>query len=317
MIRIGYKLSSEEHRPNDLVAQAQRAERCGFAFAMISDHFHPWIDRQGQSPFVWAVIGGIAHATEKLVLGTAVTCPTIRIHPGIVAQAAATATAMMPGRFILGVGAGENLNEHVFGHRWPPALIRREMLQEAVQIIRLLWQGEQTNHFGKYYRIENARIYTLPEEPPPIVVAASGPKAAKLAGRIGDGFVSTSAEAELISAFNSAGGTGRPRYGELTVCWAEDEKEARRIAYEQWPIAGFAGALLSELALPGHFEETRSMIDKNTVTREVICGADPKQHLDGIKRYAEAGYDHVFVHQIGPDQEGFFKFYQREILPNI
>jgi G6PDH family F420-dependent oxidoreductase len=148
-------------------------------------------------------------------------------------------------------------------------------------------------------------------------VAASGPKAAKLAGRIGDGFVSTSAEAELISAFNSAGGTGRPRYGELTVCWAEDEKEARRIAYEQWPIAGFAGALLSELALPGHFEETRSMIDKNTVTREVICGADPKQHLDGIKRYAEAGYDHVFVHQIGPDQEGFFKFYQREILPNI
>ena len=179
MLQIGYKLSSEEQRPNDLVRQARRAEECGFTFAMISDHFHPWIDRQGQSPFVWAVIGGIAHATEKLVLGTGVTCPSIRIHPGIIAQAAATAASMMPGRFILGLGAGENLNEHIFGDRWPPARVRHEMLKEALQVIRLLWSGKQESHYGKYYRVENARIYTLPEKLPSVAIAAGGPKAGR------------------------------------------------------------------------------------------------------------------------------------------
>ena len=317
MLKIGYKLSSEEHRPDKLIAQAQRAEQCGFSFAMISDHFHPWTDQQGQSPFVWAVIGGIAQTTTKLVLGTAVTCPTIRLHPGIVAHAAATVASMMPGRFILGVGAGENLNEHIFGQRWPPASVRREMLREAVQVIRLLWQGKQTNHDGEYYRIENARIYTLPDTPPPIAVAASGPNAAALAGQIGDGFVGTAPSSELINAFNQAGGAGKPRYGELTVCWAETEQQARRTAYECWPIAGYAGPLLSELALPSHFEKTQDMIAEDAVAREVVCGPDAQRHRDAIKKYAEAGFDHVFVHQIGQDQEGFFDFYKSEVLPRL
>jgi G6PDH family F420-dependent oxidoreductase len=317
MLKIGYKLSSEEHRPADLIAQAQRAEQCGFSFAMISDHFHPWIGAQGQSPFVWPVIGAIAQATSKLLLGTAVTCPTIRIHPGIIAQAAATAASMMPGRFILGLGAGENLNEHIFGHRWPPVRIRHAMLKEAVKIIHLLWGGKLENFSGEYYQVENARLYTLPDELPPIAVAASGSNAAKLAGEIGDAFVGTSADAELIDVFNQSGGSGKPRYGELTVCWAEDQSQAEETAYKVWPISGLNGPLLSELALPAYFEQAATMIDKIAVAKTVICGPDPERHLEAVQEHARAGYDHVFVHQVGPDQEGFFQFYERKILPRL
>src|SRR5919197_3799469 len=187
MPALGYALSSEEHPPNELVRYAGAAEEAGFGFALISDHFHPWIDKQGNSPFVWSVIGAIAHATQRLELGTGVTCPLMRIHPAIVAQAAATAAAMMPGRFFLGVGTGENLNEHILGHHWPPADERREMLEEAVEGIRLLWQGGQQNFRGAHYTVENARLYTLPNQPPPIMVAGAGPESAELAGRIGDG----------------------------------------------------------------------------------------------------------------------------------
>src|SRR5687767_3809814 len=205
-MELGYALSSEEHGPRELVEHARAAEETGFTFALISDHFHPWVDKQGQSPFVWSVIGGIAEATEELRLGTGVTCPTIRIHPAIVAQAAATSAAMLPGRFFLGVGTGENLNEHVLGDRWPETEVRQEMLEEAVAVIRLLWQGGQQSHRGRYYTVENARLYTLPEQPTPIMVAAGGPKAAELAGRIGDGFIGTSAERELLATFDRAGG---------------------------------------------------------------------------------------------------------------
>ena len=317
MLKIGYKLSSEEHRPADLIAQARRAEQCGFSFAMISDHFHPWIDAQGQSPFVWPVIGAIAQATNKLLIGTAVTCPIIRIHPGIIAQAAATAASMMPGRFILGLGAGENLNEHIFGHRWPPVRVRHAMLKEAVEIIRLLWSGKQEYFFGEYYQVENARIYTLPDDLPPIALAASGSNAAKLAGELADGFVGTTADAELTDVFDRSGGSGKPRYGELTVCWAEDQNLAAETVYKLWPISGLNGPLMSELALPAYFEQAATMIDKVAVAKSVICGPDPERHWQAIKQYERAGYDHVFVHQVGPDQEGFFQFYERKILPRL
>src|SRR3954468_13496801 len=201
MAELGYALSSEEHTPNDLVRNARRAEEAGFTFALISDHFHPWTDRQGQSPFVWSVIGGIAHATERLRLGTGVTCPTIRIHPAIVAQAAATSAAMMPGRFFLGVGSGENLNEHILGDRWPFPDERIEMLQEAAAVIGQLWEGGYQTHRGKHYRVEKARIYTLPEELPEIAVAAAGPVAAEVAGRTGDALVAVAPEQELVDEF--------------------------------------------------------------------------------------------------------------------
>ena len=317
MTQLGYALSSEEHAPNDLVRYARRAEEAGFSFALISDHYHPWIDKQGHSPFVWSVIGGIAQATSRLQLGTGVTCPTIRIHPAIIAQAAATAASMMPGRFFLGVGTGENLNEHIHGDRWPAYDIRSEMLDEAVEVIRLLWEGDTESFWGAYYTVENARIYTLPDELPPIMVAAGGEQSAELAGNIGDGLISTAPKAELVNTFRENGGKGKPCYGQLTVCWAESEAEARRTAYEIWPNAGLQGELTQELPTPAHFEQAVSTVREEDVTERVVCGPDPQKHLALIRKYVEAGFDHVYIHQVGPDQEGFFRFYQREILPKF
>jgi coenzyme F420-dependent glucose-6-phosphate dehydrogenase len=317
MPELGYALSSEEHPPNDLVRHARLAEEAGFGFALISDHFHPWVDKQGQSPFVWGVIGGIAQATERLRLGTGVTCPLIRIHPAIIAQAAATAAAMMPGRFFLGLGTGENLNEHVLGDRWPAGWVRLEMLAEAIEVIRLLWEGGYQSHEGKYYRVEEARIYTLPEESPPIVVAAGKTGAAELAGRLGDGLVAVAPEEEIVQAFEAGGGSGKPRYGQVTVCWAESEQEARRTAHEWWPNAAIQGDLSQELPLPRHFEQAAGGVSEDDVAEMVVCGPDPDAHLEKIREFAEAGFDHVYVHQVGTDQEGFLNFYAREILPPV
>jgi coenzyme F420-dependent glucose-6-phosphate dehydrogenase len=317
MVAFGYALSSEEHAPNELVHLARRAEEVGFTFALISDHYHPWIDRQGHSPFVWSVIGGIAQATQRLMVGTGVTCPTIRIHPGIIAQAAATSAAMMPGRFFLGVGTGENLNEHIFGDHWPTHDRREAMLEEAVAIIRLLWQGDTLTYRGVYYTVENARVYTLPDQLPPIFMAASGPRAAEAAGRLADGFITTAPEADLLKCFEGGGGTGKPSYGQLTVCWAQDEASARRLAYEYWPTAAIRGELTQELPTPAHFEQAAKMVREEDVAQAIICGPDPERHIAGIKEFVDAGYDHVYVHQIGPDQEGFFRFYEREVLPKL
>jgi coenzyme F420-dependent glucose-6-phosphate dehydrogenase len=315
-VELGYKLSSEEFGPRDLVRQAAMAEEAGFTFAMISDHFHPWSDRQGQSPFVWSVLGGIAQATERLRVGTAVTCPTIRMHPAIVAHAAATAAAMMPGRFLLGVGAGENLNEHVLGAKWPPTDVRQEMLEEAVAVIRRLWEGGLQSFRGRYYQVENARLYTLPNEPPPILVAGSGPKAAALAGRIGDGFVTTDPDRELCETFRTSGGGDKPRYVEMTVCWAETEARARKTAHEIWPLSALEGPLFTELALPSHFEAAFKMVTEDKVAQAVICGPDPEPHLEEIRKAARAGYTHVFVHQVGPAQKEFMRFYREEVIPH-
>ena len=310
---LGYAISSEEHRPLDIVRHARRAEEAGFSFALISDHFHPWIDRQGQSPFVWGVLGAIAAETESLRLGTGVTCPTIRMHPAVVGHAAATAAALMPGRFFLGVGTGENLNEHILGDRWPSANERLDMLEEAVELIRELWKGELTSFDGDHYFLQDARIYTLPEEPIEIVVAASAPDAAGLAGRIGDGLVSTAPQAELVDGFLGAGGEG-PRYGQLTVCFAESEDAARSTALEIWPNAGLEGPLSQELALPSHFEAAVEMVDEDAIAEVVVCGPDPQRHLEGIQMFLDAGFDHVYVHQIGPEQHAFIDFYEREVI---
>jgi coenzyme F420-dependent glucose-6-phosphate dehydrogenase len=312
-MQIGYALSSEEHTPLDLVRNAVRAEEAGFPFSLISDHYHPWIDRQGNNPFVWTVIGGIAASTSSLRLGTGVTCPLIRIHPAIVAQAAATSAALMPGRFFFGVGTGENLNEHVLGDRWPSTAERREMLEEAVDVMRLLWKGELCSFEGKHYRVENARLYTVPEEPISVVVAAAGPEAAEVAARKGDGLVSTSPEREIVDAYRAEGGDGS-RYGMLTVCWAKTETEARATALEWWPNAGLRGTLGQELPLPSHFEQAAEMVDEEAIAEAIVCGPDPDAHLEGIRRFVEAGFDHVYVHQVGPDQDGFMDFYVREVL---
>jgi G6PDH family F420-dependent oxidoreductase len=317
MAEIGYKLSSEEHRPNDLVRYAEMAEGAGFSFALISDHFHPWIDRQGQSPFVWCVIGGIAHATRRLRLGTGVTCPTVRIHPAIVAQAAATAAAMLEGRFFLGVGTGENLNEHVVGAGWPETDVRQERLQEAIEIMRLLWSGGQKSHRGRHYTVENARLYTLPETRPPLYIAAGGPKSAEIAAQLGDGLVGTSPDQAMLARFDEAGGRGKPKVAEVTVCWASDERSARRTAHEWWPTAAMESSLSWELPLPKHFEDVATLVTEDAVAESIVCGPDADRHVQAITTYAEAGYDQICVHQVGPDQEGFMRFYERDVLPRL
>jgi len=262
MAKLGYAASSEEHSPNCLVEHMVQAEDSGFTFALVSDHFHPWVSAQGQSPFIWAVLGAMAHATKKIHIGTGVTCPIMRIHPAILAQAAATVAAMMEGRFFFGVGTGENLNEHILGDRWAPYDIRKSMFKEAIEVIRKLWEGEVTSHWGDYYTVEDARLYTLPKTLPPIMIAAGGPKSAAMAGKVGDGVIATSPNAEIVKAFCEAGGCDKPRYGQITVCWAVTEAKAVETAHKIWPNAGLKGDSTSDLRTVRHFEQVTSMVKK-------------------------------------------------------
>jgi len=313
---VGYALSSEEHSASDLVRHARRAEEAGFSFAVISDHYHPWIDRQGQSPFVWGVLGAIAQATETLRVGTGVTCPTVRIHPAIIAQASATAASLMPGRFFLGLGTGERLNEHILGAPWPARDVRAEMLAEAVGVIRQLWRGEMTSHRGRHYTVDTARIFSLPEPLPPIYLAAGGTKAAREAAQHGDGTIGTGPDRSILDAFAEAGGEG-PRIGQVTVCWAATEAEARRTAREWWPTVTIHGEASQELPSPAHFEQLTASVTEEQVAEIVPCGPKAERHLARIAEYVDAGYDHVYVHQIGPDQAGFIKFAEGELLPAL
>jgi G6PDH family F420-dependent oxidoreductase len=314
MATLGYKLSSEERTATQLVEDASRAERAGFAFATISDHFHPWLDVQGQSPFVWGVLGGIAQATDRIVVGTGVTCPTIRVHPAIVAQAAATAATMMPGRFFLGVGTGEALNEHVLGDPWPHAARRRRMLEEAVGLIRELWSGELISHEGEFFQVSTARLYSVPDEAPPIHVAAAGPAAAKTAGRIGDGLISVAPNEQVVGAFRSAGGAGKPTYAEITVAFDRTAQAGLERAARSWPLPAIPGELSQELPLPRHFEQAAERIEPADLEGLVPAGPDPEPYLEAIERYAKAGFEHIALHQVGEDQAGFVEFARDHLL---
>ena len=317
MVELGYAVSTEEHEPTDIVENTVRAERAGFEFAMVSDHFHPWVERQGEAPFVWGPLGAIAHATDELRVGTGVTCPLIRIHPAITAQAAATAAAMFDGRFFFGVGTGERLNEHVLGDRWPPHHARLEMLAEAIDVIEQLWDGEMTSHDGKHYTVENARLFTLPETPPELIVAAGGETTGRFAGEFGDGLVSTAPDEAVVDAFAETHDGDGDRYGQATVCWAESESAARETAYEWWPNSALPGQLTQELPTPQHFEEAAEALSVDDVAESYVCGPDIDEHIDSIEQYVDAGFDHVYIHQVGPEQEEFIDVYQNEILPSF
>jgi G6PDH family F420-dependent oxidoreductase len=315
MPEIGAFLSSEEHDARALLLQAQMAEAAHMRSVFISDHFHPWIDAQGESPFVWAVIGAISAATS-LRLTTGVTCPTIRIHPAIVAQAAATAQSLLEGRFILGVGSGEALNEHILGDHWPPVATRLEMLDEAVSLMRELWKGGLVTHHGEHYTVENARLYSLSDPPPPVAVSAFGQESAALAAAIGDGLVTVKPDADLIDQYRSNGGTG-PVVGALKDCWDRDESTARKTAAQLWPTEALEGQLAQELPLSSHFESAVAHVTEEMVADVVPCGPDPERHVEAITKYLEVGFDEIYVNQIGPEQEGFFSFYAREIAPRL
>lgn len=317
MIQLGYTLSSEEFGASSLVAQAERAEQAGFDFASISDHFHPWVEEQGESPFVWGVLGAVSQRTKRIGLMTGVTCPTTRIHPAIVAQAAATTAQLLPGRFSLGLGTGENLNEHILGDHWPGVVERQNRFEEAIEVIRELWEGTLVSHRGEHFTVENARLYTLPDELPPLLVAVAGESSIELAARAGDGLVGTAPVAESVEQFRAEGGEGKPTYGQLHVCWAEDEEAAQHLALKQWPNGAISGSYFLELPLPAHFEEAAETLDEEDIAESIVCGPDPERHRAAIQEYIDAGYDHIYVHQIGPDQDGFFDFYEREVLPSF
>jgi G6PDH family F420-dependent oxidoreductase len=313
---FGYWLSSEEHAPLDLVGNAARAEELGFSFAMISDHFHPWIDAQGHSPFVWSVIGGIAARTERLEVATGVTCPLIRVHPAIVAHAAATCAAMLPGRFTLGIGTGENLNEHVLGDRWPAPDERIEMLEESIEVMRLLWQGGEQTHRGRHYTVDHAQLYTLPDGPIPVAVAAAKPDAAAVAGRLGDALVNTTPDEKIVSAYREAGGDG-PLYGQVRLCWAEDEETAKETAFRLWRHTGLGGTINQELPRPSDFDAVADSVTKEMATEGVPCGPDPAPVLAEVEKWTKAGFDRIAFHQIGGDQAGFFRFWTEELAPKL
>lgn len=315
MIEVGFALSAELYGPRALVDQAVRAEDAGFGFALVSDHYHPWLPQQGQSPFAWSVLGAIGQATERLKVGTGVTCPLMRYHPALVAQWAATMASLIPGRFWLGLGAGENLNEHVFGDAWPPPHLRHDMLREAIEVIRALWQGNEVNHYGASYTVDEARLYTLPEKLPPILVAASGPEAASLAGEAGDGLVSTAPQRELVQQFEAAGGRGKPRLGQATVCWAPDEATARKQALQRWANTAVPSQASWEIKTTDLFAALTGNVTEDQVAGEILCTPDPERHLARMREFAEAGFDHVMIHNVGEDEEGFFRFYEREVLP--
>lgn len=317
MAQIGYTLSSEEFGPRDLVRFGRLAEDAGFDFLSVSDHFHPWVDAQGHSPFVWATLGGLAQATERVAIATGVTCPTTRIHPAVTAQAAATVAEMMPGRFMFGVGAGENLNEHIVGRGWPEPSVRQDQLEEAVQVIRGLWEGDLFSHRGRYFTVEEARIYTLPDELPPILVATGGERATQLAGRIGDGMFGLVPDAEVIRQFDREGAADRPKLGQVHVCWADDAAKARSTALEGWPNAGVPGSLSWELRIPSHFEAAAEMVDEDDIAEAIVCGPDPEAHVAAAREFLDAGYTHVYFHQVGPEQEAFIEFAERELLPRL
>jgi G6PDH family F420-dependent oxidoreductase len=314
MIKIGYKLMAEEHGPAALVHNAMRAEQAGFDFAAISDHFFPWLDEQGHSPFAWTVLGAAAQATSHIGLMTAVTCPIMRYHPAIVAQAAATIAVLSGDRFVFGLGAGERLNEHVIGEGWPGIGERHERLSEAYDIIRGLLDGSLTNYRGKYFTLDNAKLFDRPDRAPPIIGAAGGPEAARLAGRKADGLITTVPDADLIEAFKSTGGSG-PLYAEVPLCHADSEDKARETAhrYHRWSLAG--GPVMPELPDPETFDAASSHITLDDVAEEVSLGPSPEPHLKAIRGYIDAGYDHLILTQIGPEQDAFFDFFERELRP--
>ena len=316
MLKLGYKLMAEEHGPGDLVRNARRAEQAGFDFAAISDHYFPWLEEQGHSPFAWSVLGALANATARIGLMTSVTCPIMRYHPAIVAQAAATIGVLSNGRFTLGLGAGERLNEHVVGAGWPGTGERHERLAEAVDIIQGLLTGELTNYRGKYFQLDHARLYDRPDTKPAVAIAAGGTQAARLAGRKGDGLVTTEPRADLIEAFAGAGGSGA-RYAEVAICHAEREEDARATAhrYFRWSVTGWP--VQAELPDPEGFAAASEHVSPETVAQTVSCGPSPERHLEAVDRYVQAGYDHIILLQIGPDQDRFFDLFERELAPAL
>jgi G6PDH family F420-dependent oxidoreductase len=315
-VKFGYKLATEAFGPQEIVRQTRAAEQAGFDFVEISDHYHPWLEAQGHSGFTWSMLGTMAAVTERIGLATGVTCPSFRYHPAIVAQAAATVALLSDGRFTLGVGSGERLNEHVTGQEFPSVRHRQERLREALEIIRLLWQGGYRSYQGKHLQLDDARVFDLPDTLPPIAVAAGGPEAARLAADLGDGLFATDPDPDLVENYRGAGGTG-PRYVEVPVAWAPDEDAAAKAVHEttRWALTGWK--VMSELPNPANFEAAAASITVDDVRAQFACGPDVERHLAVARPFVDAGFDHLVLLNAGPDPQGFMDFFRSELGPAL
>ena len=317
MAEIGYTMMCEQRPPKDLVEDLVEAERAGFDFSVISDHFHPWLEEQGHSGYAWSILGAAANATERIPLMTYVTCPIIRYHPAVVAQKAATMALLSDGRFSLGLGAGENLNEHVVGRDWPPVDVRHEMFREAIEIIRRLLDGGYVTYHGDHFDVDSAKLFDLPDEPPPIGVAVSGRSSCEIAGRQGDFAIATQPMAELMEMFREAGGTGKPGVAQIPVCWGPDEAECRRLAREQFRWAAGGWKVQAELPNPVNFDAYSQFVREEDVAELVPCGPDADGIAEGVKQFVEAGFDRVALVQIGDRQKEFCDFYEEELAETL
>jgi len=315
MPSYGFKLMTELHPPAELLRQARAAEEAGFDFVGISDHVHPWLESHGHSPFAWSVLGAVAEATDRVEIVTMVTCPYRRYHPAIVAQMAATIAVMSDGRFRLGVGGGELLNEHVVGGAWPPADERHEVLAEAVEAMKELWQGGYRTFRGRHVEVVDARVFDLPAEPMPVLVAAGGPQSAELAGRVGDGLIAIDPEASIVEAYTGAGGDPAATWCEVSLSWHADEAEAKRLAHERFRFGALGWKVMAELPNVANFEAATEHVTPDVVAGNVPCGPDPEAHAEAIRAFADAGFEHVAVLPVGDDLEGFLRFWTDELRP--
>ena len=317
-MRFGYTMLCEQATPKQLVSDLVRAEEIGFDFSVISDHYSPWIEEQGHSPYAWSVLGAAAQATSRIGLMTFVTCPIMRYHPVIVAQKAATMGLLSDGRFTLGLGAGENLNEHVIGHGWPSADVRHAMLGEAAEVIGELFDGGYVNYAGEHVTADSAKLYDLPEQRVPVGIAASGPRAAGLAARHGGSLICDGPYANAVSAFEAAGGSGKPKYGQAAVCYGQDARESAEFAAGQWAWAAAGWKVRAELPGPAAFTNYSEFIRPEDIAAKVPCGPGLEPYLQAVRGFQDAGFTHLALVQVGGDRQAeFLRFAETELLPEL
>ncbi len=318
MAQIGYTMMTEQTPPRQLVDDVVIAERVGFDYAVISDHYFPWLEEMGHAPYAWSVLGAAAVSTRRLPLMTYVTCPIMRYHPAVVAQKAATVGALSEGRFTLGLGAGENLNEHVIGHGWPPVNTRHDMFREAIEIIQELFEGGYTSYRGAHFDVDSARLFDLPDEPVPIAVAASGDQSCEIAAEYGDGLVATDPDADLVAKFVAEGGRDKPVYGQLAIAYDPDRGAAVERAHRLWRWAVAGWKVMAELPAPVNFDACAATVRPEDVAEKVPCGADVDAVVEAVRQYTDAGFTHVALVQIGHEhQNEFFDWSHRELLPAL
>ncbi len=319
MTDFGYTMMTEQSRPDQLVRDVKKAEDAGFDFSVTSDHYQPWLDAQGHSGYAWSILGAAAQATDRIGLMTYVTCPILRYHPAVVAQKAATMQILSGGRFRLGLGAGENLNEHVVGKRWPSVGARHAMLSEAVDIISGLFDGEETfNYRGEHYDVETAKLWDLPDKRVPIGLAVSGEDSCRLAGERADIMIAVQPESELVEMFESAGGSGKPKVGQIALAYDTDRDAAIKRAHDQFRWFGLGWKVNADLPNPNSFEAATQFVTPDDVAEALGCGPDVEEHVEKIKPFVEAGFSEVALVQIGADhQDEFIDWAERELLPAL